>query len=737
MTIVQGPLLCLAAVGLLGMLGQVVLLREIAVVCSGSELIWIFGIGVWLFGNGFGMRSAGNPRSAGAYRWSFVGAALSFPMLVSAFRWFFPLLGIPMGVSPSFVQQLMLVIGGMFPSGWMMGRLFRLGIQAWLERGGLAATAYAVECAGGAVGGILSAVCLEAGFQNLALAGMACGCAGIAAVLVPARATHHCRIRSGMIVLWILWGWGVSHIDRIAWLNADFHEAMRSGAQHWMQRDTPAGRLTRVERSGQTLVWFNHQLIWDSEGGSAEERVHLPALLHPDPQRILLAGGAADGALAEALQHRPKQIDVLETDPILVQVASENFPHSSADDSSVSLILQDPRRFLPSTSQRYDLIISTGAEPETAAANRFFTREYALLCRQCLQEGGMVSIRIPGSENYLSAAGVYRLAAVYGALRSVFSEIQVFPGATTVLIASDRPIALEMDDVLRRFETRSLKTRYVHPAYVHYLISNDRRFDLEKRLNRAALPVNTDAHPVCYGASLWLWLSRLSPKLAHFHPEELFRMAPWIWGGFVVLACMVPMGMGILARPNTFSLFSVGLAGFSGMLLENVWMLIYQHLFGVLYRDIGMLFTAFMAGMTAGGWLAVRRGWRRPAERVGFAVLGGCAAAGAAAFPTMNVVPMGAGLFVAGLVLFLIGAAVSVIVAVEIRNAPQWDARLAADVLAGGMAAVLGGLVWIPLLGVPESALVICMACGVRAVFQGKTSHSVSGADGGIPPECP
>lgn len=189
---------------------------------------------------------------------------------------------------------------------------------------------------------------------------------------------------------------------------------MGSGAQHWMQRDTPAGRLARVERSGQALVWFNHQLMWDSEGVSAEERVYLAAVLHPDPQRILLAGGAADGALAEAMQHRPKRIDVLETDPVLVRVVSENFPHSSAGDSLPSLILQDPRRFLASTHRRYDLIVCSGVEPETAAVNRFFTREYALLCRRSLKAGGMVSLQIPGSENYLSAAGSIGLRPFMG-----------------------------------------------------------------------------------------------------------------------------------------------------------------------------------------------------------------------------------------------------------------------------------------------------------------------------------
>ncbi len=732
MTVLRRPLLCLAAVGMVGMLGQVVLLREIAVVCPGSELIWIFGIGVWLFGNALGMRSTLSRRSTGAYRWLFAGTALAFPWLVLTLRWMFPVLGIPMGVSPSFFQQLGLVTGGMFPAGWMIGRLFRRGIQAWLDRGGLPASAYVTECVGGAVGGILSAACLEAGFQNMALAGMVCGCSGIAGVLAAADATPHRPMRSWMLVPWILWGWGVSHIDRIPWLNADFHEAIRSGARDWIQLDSPGGRLTRIERSGQTLVWFNHQVIWDSEGVSAEERVHLPALLHPDPKRILLAGGAADGALSEAMQHKPERIDVLETDRVLMALVSENFPRPPSTDPSFSIYLQDPRRFLSSTSYRYDLIVSTGAEPETAAANRFFTREYALLCRQRLNDGGMVSFSLPGSENYLSAAGFHRLAAVYGAFRSVFSEIRVFPGATIILMASDRPIPLDMDAVSRNFVQRGLKSRYVHPAYVRYLVMNDRRIDLEKRLNEAVLPVNTDSHPVCYGTSLWLWLSRLFPTLVHFDPGVLFRMSSWIWGGFAVLACLIPILVGILVRPSAFSLFSVGLAGFSGMFLENAWMLIYQHIFGALYRDIGVLFTAFMAGMTAGGWLAVRRGWRRQAERIGFGLLGGCAVWGAAAHPMMNSLPVWAGFFVVGMVLFLVGAAVSIVVAVEIRDVPQWDVRLSADVLAGGMAAVLGGLVWIPLLGVPGSALVVALACIVRALFPRQALDPVADNGGTI-----
>lgn len=44
----------------------------------------------------------------------------------------------------------------------------------------------------------------------------------------------------------------------------------------------------------------------------------------------------------------------------------------------------------------------------------------------------------------------------------------------------------------------------------------------------------------------------------------------------------------------------VGVAGFAGMVLETVLILQYQTRHGVLYRDLGILITAFMLGLAAG-----------------------------------------------------------------------------------------------------------------------------------------
>jgi hypothetical protein len=422
-----------------------------------------------------------------------------------------------------------------------------------------------------------------------------------------------------------------------------------------------------------------------------------------------------DGSLWQALTHQPERLDVVEIEPMLVRMAPENYPSADAlsrASAAMRLILQDPRRFVISTADRYDIIVSTGAEPDSGAANRFFTREFFAGCSTKLQPGGILSLSIPGSENRLSSANLYRLSAVYRALRSVFSCVLVFPGTTMVLLASHSPIVLDMDAVSARYAERGIQSRYVHPAYIRYLVANDRFSEIGALLSQNTASMNTDAMPVCYGTGIWLWLSHLYPRLAHVDPAWLFgRGARWLWVVFAAIGALLPAGMRNRGSGGANSMYSVGLAGFAGMLLESLWLLMYQSQFGALYRDIGMLFMAFMVGMTAGGWLAVRWEWGQRAERIAVGFLGICALGCAALQWGLALVPYWVGFGGIGLVLGLVGGSVSVVVAVELRKIGSWDARIAVDGMAASLAAVLGGLVFIPFFGIADSAFLLLIAC--------------------------
>lgn len=712
----------LAIVGLIGILGQVVLLREIAAACQGSEVIWIVGIGVWLSANALGVWRGAIGAGARGRKALFYAAALVFPFQALTCQWFFPLFGIPLGVLPSFGLHLALVCWTMFPAGWLAGKLFRAGLQAWERLGGKIAMAYVIECSGGALGGILSAVSFGWGIQNsglLAWVAFLAAAAGLLFDTSPAAALGRSFAALVMIVMgcWLGFNWPDHLFPSI---DAGLWEAKRAGADRVVQRDSPSGRITRMERSGQSLLLVNHQMVWDSESASPEERVQLAALFHPHPKRMLLAGGVVDGVLWQALQHQPDRIDMVEMEPMLVRMAPENYPSADAlsmGSAATRLILQDPRRFVVSTTERYDIIVSSGAEPDSGAANRFFTREFFAGCSVRLNPGGILSLSIPGSENRLSSANLYRLSAIYRALRGVFPCVRVFPGATMVFLASRSPIVLDMDAVSARYAERGIRSRYVHPAYIRYLVANDRFSEIGTLLSQSTASMNTDAMPVCYGTGIWLWLSRLYPRLAHVDPGWLFdRGAHWLWYVLAAIGALLPAGMRKRGSGVANSLFSVGLAGFAGMLLESLWLLMYQSQFGALYRDIGMLFMAFMAGMTVGGWLAVHREWGRRAERIAVALLGVGSLGCVAPQRGMDFLPVGMGLGTVGLVLMLVGGAVSVVVAVELGQVGGWDARIAIDGMAASLAAVLGGLIFIPFFGIVDSAFLLLIACSAWTI---------------------
>ena len=61
-------------IGFISILGQVILLRELAVSFYGVELIYILSMGVWLFWTAVGavMGRKSSVPSAGAVRWLFV-----------------------------------------------------------------------------------------------------------------------------------------------------------------------------------------------------------------------------------------------------------------------------------------------------------------------------------------------------------------------------------------------------------------------------------------------------------------------------------------------------------------------------------------------------------------------------------------------------------------------------------------------------------------------------------------
>ena len=67
----------------------------------------------------------------------------------------------------------------------------------------------------------------------------------------------------------------------------------------------------------------------------------------------------------------------------------------------------------------------------------------------------------------------------------------------------------------------------------------------------------------------------------------------------IILVCGIGMNR-LAARGGSLAYAAAGFAGFGGMVLESAMMLHYQTQSGALYQNMGILFMAFMLGMSAG-----------------------------------------------------------------------------------------------------------------------------------------
>jgi spermidine synthase len=715
--------------GLVSLLGQIVLLRELNVAFYGIELIYLIALGVWMLLTALGALIGGRRPSAGRMAVLFLCLALFLPLGVVFLRASRLLLGGVPGAYLLFPQQMAALVIAILPAGLLSGLLFREAAALHAERGRTLAGAYGIESAGGLAGGVLATICLRYGVQNLPLA-LACGLIAVAAALFlfPGKGSRRGRVVAIALTALLI---------AILYLAPSLDRRM-TGWNHpglLVTRDSPYGRITATALAGQVSVFENDALAFETGGTEAELFAHLTALQHPEPRRILVLGGGWDGTLRELLRHRPVRIDAVVLDLEPLALLRRHLPaeiRASLNDPAVRLTRADPRQFLKNRGFAWDLILVGMPEPASGETNRFYTREFFAQCAARLHPGGIVALRLPAAENLWTPMTTRRTASVYHALASVFPELLVLPGAMTVMTASAAPLPRSPEVLIDRLQERGLQARLISPPYIRYLFTNDRYADVEKRLKETDVPENTDIRPVCYPYAVISWLSRFFPSLALADLTGIGADGKGI--GKVGWGVMLGMGIGLALlflggrlRPAWQRGLLAAVAGFLGIVSESVLILAYQAKEGVLYQDIGLLLAAFMAGMALGAPVlrdlilgtGIRKKWARG---WGYALLAGFILLG---FTAIGIVTgrAAAGLILTAVLLaatgFLVGGLFAYAGLRGVREQKQVIGPLyAADLIGGCLGALCGSLVLIPLLGLAGTltAMILLAALAILLI---------------------
>lgn len=699
----------LFVVGLVSILGQAVLLRELNVAFYGIDLIYTLALGVWLVWTAVGA-VIGRRRLRPSLAWThglFFLFSLLLPADVVFVRSIRALFSEIPGAYLPFADQVLAMSAALLPIGLLSGLTFQWAAKLYIARGRTLASAYAIESAGGLTGGLCATLFLKLGVQNLTIS-VLCSLFALGAAW-SARGTGSRWFRAavaGATLLMLALVWRAGPVDRA--LTGWTHPYLLAS------QDTPYCRVTVTQQGGQIAVYENDALSFETEGIDAEVFVHMAALAHPQPKRVLILGGGIEGTVREILKHAPAQVDYVELNPALLGMVTPHLPPDLQEPlhaSTVRVSVADARRFLE-TAADYDLILIGMPEPASGQANRFYTLEFFKQCSAHLNPGGILAFRLRSGENRWTPQQTARAVSIYLALKKALPEIQVLPGETNIFLASQQPLPRDPDVLASRFDARGIVARLVSKPYVRYVYTNDRFAQIAHILETGKAPLNTDVRPICYQYTLMIWLSQFYPSLTATDLSFLESWSdyhrPFLWVSALVVSALFLISR---RRQSLRRALLVCVAGFVGMVFETLLVLHYQVKSGVLYQDIGVLLMSFMAGLALGAlatdrWVFERARrmplWYGPALIGGVVLLGLLTSIGIGWSSMAGLAETMGLLFVTG---FLVAAVFAYASLEGVRDQGEVVAPLyAADLVGGCLGSLTSSLVLIPITGLATTA---------------------------------
>jgi len=578
------------SLGATALASQVIFLREYLAVFHGNELVIGIILAAWLLLTGTGALLGKNikPGSVPARFSSLAFYVLGIlPVLTVTGIRFFKNIAFPVGSMPGIPGILLYSTASMAVFCLLSGFLFTW-LSSWISiryKSNLLNFSYGIESAGSIAAGILFSfvlVYLLNTFQILFLVLLLNLFTGITRSTVPLRKKTMLLSGFTALVFAIL----------IFWIDLDsLSRAFLYKNQQLIEtRDTPYGNLV-ITRTGEQFTLFENSspVAVTADVASIEEDVHYAMVQHPKPESILIFSGNLSALTEELLKYPVRKADFVELDPWITRIRNRYLPQS--DIPWLNVINQDGRRFLAATEEKYDVVLINLPPPGSARMNRFFTAEFFEQVKSHMNPGGILSIPLQGTENYMSMEAGSLFSILYHTLRLEYENILLIPGYKTYFLASDADLN---PDISFLIDSGGIETVYVNSFYLDTATLLERSRQLMTAIPETA-DINRDFHPLAFLHQINYWLS-------------YFRSNLWITLGIFMVVILL---IGFRTGPLTTGIF---ITGFTGMGIELAILLAIQIIFGYVYLYTAVVLTVFMSGLAAGA-LSVRRILPNPGPR--------------------------------------------------------------------------------------------------------------------------
>ncbi len=623
----KGILFSIALIGFTAIVTQIIFMREFLVVFYGNEITigFIFTgwfvtgmLGSWFLGR-FSDRI--QPKIA-IFSLCQFGLSILLPLSILAIRLIKSILHLGSGevipALPMFLSAFIILL----PVCLLLGFMFSLSSRIYDTKSHIIAAkigmVYFLEAVGSIIGGLLVSfilIRLLNSFQIMAILSLL----NITGALFLQTFSESKRTKPvfiavftisliAVLLIWLFNGW-----DN---LQQKSLKMQWRGYELLASENSIYGNIAVTKSRSQRSFFYNGVHLYTvPDQLTSEEAVHFALLEQPKPAKILLVGGGVGGLLEEVLKHPVKKVDYVELDPMIIRMAESYLPkeeYSFLRDRRVEVKNLDGRLFIKSTNNKYDCVIVHLGDPCTAQMNRYYTVEFFREVKRVLNEGGILSFALTSSESYISRQLKDFLKSIYSSLKEVFLDVKVIPGGTAYFLACDKPGLLTYDykTLEERTKVRNLDIKYVREYYLFSKLSPQKINSTESALKpEKGVKANYDFRPVSYYYDMVFWTAHFKDSFLRKILESATESKIWkiVFSicSFILLFGLIKVRKKMELRRQAL-LLSIMTTGFTQMVMQVVILLSFQIIYGYVYYKLGLIITAFMAGLGMGSLWIIR-----------------------------------------------------------------------------------------------------------------------------------
>ncbi|MCP5007006.1 MAG: methyltransferase [Planctomycetes bacterium] len=285
-------------------------------------------------------------------------------------------------------------------------------------------------------------------------------------------------------------------------------------------------------------------------------------------------------------------------------------------DKRVSVFHTDGRRFIKQSAdkKKYDLIFVNIPDPSTSFINRFYTLQFFHEAKRILHRSGIFVLGITSAVNYIGEEVGNYAGSVYKTLHNIFPYILVSPGHEIFFFAGNTPGSATFDipTLIERYSKRGISSEFFSEHLFHSMLPPGRVAFLEKELtDNGDFKINSDTKPVAYFYNLMLWDKFTGARLGRtlewlekgdvkvfLIPISLFLLFRWLY------VISLKRDVGVQQRFNCIT--AITTSGFAGIALEIVLIFSFQNIYGYVYEKIGLIIALFMFGLAMGSYISNR-----------------------------------------------------------------------------------------------------------------------------------